>query len=65
MAYQGFSPKLKLAQAFSSAKSSREPKQVDEAEKSRIKQLNKARQAARVAENMAQRALIELRRIQS
>jgi hypothetical protein len=65
MAYQGFSPKLKLAQAFSSAKSSRDPKQLDEAEKTRIKQLSKARQAARIAENMAQRALVELRRTQS
>ncbi len=65
MAYQGFSPKLKLAQAFSSAKSSCEAKQVDEAEKTRIKQRNKTRQTARVAENMAQRALIELRRIQA
>ncbi len=60
MGYQGFSPKLELAKAFSKAKV--KPKPLGEAEKARRRELNQRRQTERVAENLAQRALIESRR---
>ena len=61
MGLQGFSQKLQLAKAFSKAKTSK-PSALTEAEKARRKELQKARAEKLLAENLAQRALIEGKR---
>ena len=61
MGYQGFSQKLELAKALSKAKAST-PLALSDAEQARRKQLHKVRSDKRLAENLAQRALIEGKR---
>jgi hypothetical protein len=61
MAYQGFSQRLELAKVLSGAKRSAPPA-ASEAEKARRKQLAQARADKQLAENLAQRALIQSRR---
>lgn len=61
MAYQGFSQRLELAKAFSKAKAS-PPASTSQAEKDHRKRLASARAEKRLAENLAQRALVESRR---
>ena len=61
MAFQGFSPKLQLAMNIAKAKGPA-ASPIDQAEKERRKQLANARNEKRMAENLAQRALIESRR---
>jgi lysophospholipid acyltransferase (LPLAT)-like uncharacterized protein len=62
MGYQGFSHKLELAKQFAKAKVSKAGP-LSEAEKAHRKQLAKARDEKLTAENLAQRALVESRRI--
>jgi hypothetical protein len=61
MAFQSFSPKLRLAMTIAKAKG-HAALPIDQAEKERRKQVSNARDAIRRAENLAQRALIQGRR---
>ena len=61
MGYQGFSQRLELAKKFVRAKTP-DTAPVDQAEKARRKQLTKARAENLLAENLAQRALVQSRR---
>jgi hypothetical protein len=61
MAYQGFSPKLRLAMDIAKAKGAT-ALPIDHDEKARRKQVVKARAEKRLAENLAQRALVQIRR---
>ncbi len=61
VAYQSFSPKLRLAIEIAKAKGAT-ALPTDRAEMDRRKQLTNARTAKRRAENLAQRALVESRR---
>lgn len=65
MAFQGFSPKLRLAMAMAKAKSKAKGETVlpiDQAEITRRNQVTNVRWEIRLAENLAQRAMIESRR---
>jgi hypothetical protein len=64
MGFQSFSQKMELAKAFAKAKAPTSAV-VDQAEKERRKQVAKVRADRRVAENLAQRALVESRRCNS
>jgi hypothetical protein len=60
MTFQGFSPKIGLAMAIAKAKKAKaNPMPIDQAEKDRLKQLAQVRNDKRLAENLAQRALIQ------
>lgn len=61
MAFQSFSPKMHLAKALIKAKGSGY-QVASPAEKERCKQVTFVRNAKRLAENLAQRALIEGKR---
>lgn len=61
MGYQGFSPRMELAKVMAKAKAST-AQPLDQAEKYRRKQLARVRADARLAENLAQRALVQSKR---
>ena len=61
MGFQGFSPRLELAKKLARAKTSKSGP-ISDAEKAHRKQLVKAREEKLVAENLAQRALVESKR---
>jgi hypothetical protein len=61
MAFQSFSPKMHLAKALIKAKGTSH-QLASPAEKERSKQVTRVRNAKRLSENLAQRALIEGKR---
>lgn len=62
MAYQGFSSKMELAKLITKAKAPRLAP-LSQVDKDRQKALHQIRLDKRLAENLAQRALVESRRI--
>jgi hypothetical protein len=61
MAFQGFSSKMNLAIKIAKAKGAT-AQPIDQAEKDRRKRLADVRNEKRLAENLAQRALVESHR---